>query len=321
MIARLYRWIRADSKREFVGLLGLVVLIRTFGFGLYQVPTPSMETTMLVGDRFFADKLTPVFIKPKRGEIISFNDPLYAYSSNPLIRIFEEYFWGPANWTKRVIGQPGDFIDGKIEDGKPVVYINGKKLDEPYINKYPIMLVFKQDIDAFKEAVKKEIQKLDPRQELTDQHYVELYNKIGSNLITRESYDPSKPLSEQPFYRMHENRIYPDNDNKPILSWPSTPLPHDGYPQQRMGNSTWNGTDVFHIELDDHHYWLMGDNRLGSDDSRRWGPLDSKHIHGKIKFRIWSLDSREWSCIIDLLKHPIDIWRRMRWNRFFQWVY
>src|SRR5579863_5027998 len=129
---------------EFVFLLLLVFLVRTFGFGLYQVPTGSMETTMLVGERFFADKLSYNFRKPRHGEIIAFNGPEFKYSTNPLMRLFQRYVWGPDNWTKRVIGIPGDTIRGAIEDGKPVVYRNDVKLDEPYINQYPLIFLSRQ---------------------------------------------------------------------------------------------------------------------------------------------------------------------------------
>ena len=54
-----------SSITEFLFLLMVVFLIRTFGFGLYQVPTGSMETTMLVGERFFADKFSYNFRKPR----------------------------------------------------------------------------------------------------------------------------------------------------------------------------------------------------------------------------------------------------------------
>ena len=149
MIKKMWRWATATNTRELITLLLLVLLIRTFGFGLYEVPTPSMESTMLTGERFFADKLTPLFCAPGRGAIISFNEPLYVYSSNPLMKFVQEYFglifWGPQNWTKRVIGVPGDKVRGTIENGKPVVYVNGQKLDEPYINKYPLVHMFKDD--------------------------------------------------------------------------------------------------------------------------------------------------------------------------------
>src|SRR5947207_3766285 len=93
-----------ESITEFCFLLTIVFLIRTFGFGLYQVPTGSMETTMLVGERFFADKLSYNFRAPRHGEIIAFNDPEFIYSQNPLMKLFQRYVWGPSNWTNRGIG-------------------------------------------------------------------------------------------------------------------------------------------------------------------------------------------------------------------------
>ena len=58
---------------------------------------------------------------------------------------------------------------------------------------------------------------------------------------------------------------------------------------------------------------------LASWDSRFWGPLDASQIRGRILFRIISIDKdpRDW-LPIDILKHPIDFWSRVRWNRFFQ---
>lgn len=130
---------------EIAGILLVVFLIRTFGFGLYQVPSGSMETTMLVGERFFADKLSYWFRAPRVGEIIAFNDPRFEFSENRAKRLFQEYVWGPTNFTKRVIAGPGDTIKGVIEDGKPVLYVNDKKLDEPYVNKYPLISKWKVD--------------------------------------------------------------------------------------------------------------------------------------------------------------------------------
>src|SRR3989304_2199400 len=88
-----------SSVAEFAFLLTIVFLVRTFIFGLYQVPTGSMETTMLVGERFFADKLSYNFRHPRHGEIIAFNDPSFKYSTNALMKIFQRYAWGPSNWT------------------------------------------------------------------------------------------------------------------------------------------------------------------------------------------------------------------------------
>lgn len=41
------------------------------------------------------------------------------------------------------------------------------------------------------------------------------------------------------------------------------------------------------ITLDDHHYFVMGDNRAQSYDSRDWGALDQANIRGQVLFRVY----------------------------------
>jgi signal peptidase I len=270
-----YLW--KQAKELFV-LVVLAVTIRTFGFGHYRVPTISMETTMLTGENYFVDKMSYLFRNPERGEIISFNDPNFEYSENQIVRTFQHYLWGPQNWTKRVIGVPGDHVQGRIEDAKPVIYRNGQKLDEPYTNKYPLIPV---DVEC---------------------------NEW-------RSYDPAKSFDNQPFYY----RLDPEKIQREQLK-----LQRYGYPSQldpqTLLPAYCAGSDVFDVKLGANQYWAMGDDRLGSDDSRRWGPLDRKYIHGRILFRIFSNDPQNQSLILDILMHPIDFWTRIRWNRCLQVV-
>jgi signal peptidase I len=308
---------RYKSFIEFVGLLFLVFLIRTFGFGLYQVPTGSMETTMLVGERFFADKFTYLFSKPKRGDIIAFNDILFQYSTNPLKLWFENYVYGPSNVTKRVIGLPGERVRGTVENGRPVIYINDVKLEEPYINQYPLIYVYKEDKDVLVKKIDAELSKM-LRGRAVDPTLIDAWRKEKlSKYIGLQSYDPNVSDDKQPFYRISSKQIVKGQYGEKELLYPGTPC-HPMHERKGYDKSYWDGSDEFYVELGADQYWVMGDNRLGSKDCRSFGPIKSSLIHGKIIFRIWSVDSDESWWILDLIKHPIDFWQRVRWNRFFQ---
>jgi len=300
MFKKAVAWLKKPQKttiEQWIETIVIVVpiafLIRTFGYGLYQVPSESMETTMLVGERFLADKFTIWFQPVEHGDIISFDDPTYKYSKNPAVNLWQRYVWGPSNWTKRVIGLPGDHMQGKIEDGKPVVYRNGVKLDEPYVNKNPLIYVWTGSVPSMQDIY------------------------LGNYSMGLRSFDPAVPYDQQPYYkinqkhvidakRIHDDCVY-DPQYRRSLSYPDTPLA--------------NGNDVFDVQLGDNEYWAMGDNRKGSYDSRGWGKLDGKLIHGKIKFRLFSIDSDESWLLWDIIKNPISFWKKVRWSRSMQAVH
>lgn len=284
-------WLRRPNKTRFEELLETIFvvvpiafLIRTFGYGLYQVPTGSMETTMLVGERFFADKFSVLFRPIKRGDIISFNNPNFEYSDNKWKRLWEKYAWGPDNWTKRVIGVPGDHVQGVMEEGHPVVYLNGVKLDEPYLNKFPLLGIYRDGC---------------------------------AQPFEWRSYDPAFSYEDQPFYRMTEYDVI---RGQRYLTHVGLPVRYDAG-TANIDLRTGKNLDIFDVQLADDEYWAMGDNRLGSYDCRGWGPLKAEHIHGKIIFRFLSIDSAgdSW-LLLDLIKHPIDFWTRVRWSRCMQFV-
>jgi signal peptidase I len=294
---RIVTWYRrpksktSDTIESLIIIIPLAFLIRTFVFGLYQVPTGSMETTMLVGERFFADKFTILFVPPTHGQVISFNDPTFSYSNNAIQRLWQMYAWGPSNWTKRVIGIPGDHIQGTIEDGKPVIYRNGQKLDEPYLNQNSLIATFDYD---------------------------------RSRQLIYKSYVSTIELDKQPFYLMTRAEVV--NGKRVATRLNRTPIRYPFTPCEDVstfGTGQDHQFDIFDVQLGADEYWAMGDNRQGSWDSRAWGKLKKELIHGKIVLCLYSIDIDEsWGAlewlhifVFDMLRHPIDFWSRVRWGR------
>ena len=95
----------------FVVAVVLAVLIRTFLVGPYKIPTGSMETTLMVGDRIFVDKLTYRFHEPKRGDVIVFKYPL-----DP-----------KKDFVKRLIALGGETVE--IRNGG--IYVNDQRVENP----------------------------------------------------------------------------------------------------------------------------------------------------------------------------------------------
>jgi signal peptidase I len=125
--------------------LGLSLLIKTFLVQAFFIPSPSMESTLISGDRVLVSKLTPGPFDLKRGDIVVFSDPggwLQDSPAAPEGSLREGIRSGltfvgllPANsdehLIKRLIGLPGDKVVCCDTMGK--ITVNGKALDEPYV--------------------------------------------------------------------------------------------------------------------------------------------------------------------------------------------
>lgn len=116
-----------SAKKEIFSWIKIILLALVISFVLNhyiivsaEVPTGSMENTIMIGDRIIASRLSYHFHEPQRGDIIVFNFP------------DDE----SQKYLKRIIGLPGETV--KIKDGK--VYINDSKtpLKEDYLRETPV---------------------------------------------------------------------------------------------------------------------------------------------------------------------------------------
>jgi signal peptidase I len=112
-----------SSIESLLGTIVIAVFVITFVVQAFQIPSQSMENTLLVGDYLLVNKLCygggglgdslVPYQKIRRGDII-----VFLYPVDPT-----------QHFVKRVIGIPGDHL--RLINKR--VWINGKPLDEPYV--------------------------------------------------------------------------------------------------------------------------------------------------------------------------------------------
>ena len=112
-----------SSLQSLMGTVVIAIFVITFIVQAFQIPSESMENTLLVGDYLLVNKLCyggngmgdhlMPYQKISRGDIIVFHYPV-----DP-----------SQHFVKRVIGVPGDHL--RMISKR--VWINGKLLEEPYV--------------------------------------------------------------------------------------------------------------------------------------------------------------------------------------------
>src|SRR5436190_11226884 len=109
--------------------IGLALLIQAFVIKPYQLPSPSMEPTLDVGQRVLVNRFIYHLHDPSIGDIVVFHPPTGAVDGGPTCgakhKTSNEACPQPdatesdQNFIKRIVAGPGDHL--KIVDGHPIV--------------------------------------------------------------------------------------------------------------------------------------------------------------------------------------------------------
>jgi signal peptidase I len=246
------------------------------------------------------------------------------------------------NYVKRCVGLPGQTLQIKNR----IVYLDGKANKEPDNVQYTYFvelnnLSVKGLMDERMDDLRKDLM-------ITGEEIVELYRSSDANgvgfmpmthrtaaeLVKRGIAKKVELVTDEdtaPFYS--ERSIYPQNgnlhwtrdnygpvwipkrgetieltlDNLPIYERPIKNYEHNDL-QVRDGKIFINGEEAHSYTFKMDYYWMMGDNRHNSADSRYWGFVPEDHIVGKPIFIWWSSDPD---------RHGFS---GIRWSRLFRFV-
>ncbi len=136
------KWLSLAIEIGVLFLIALVIAIflQAFAIKAFEIPTPSMEPTLMEGDKVLVERVTYHFGPPSRGDIIVFrfnpSDPANLTQGTNFLSRGLDLLAETMNIThrdsspfiKRVIGLPGETVE--MKDG--YVYINGELLQENY---------------------------------------------------------------------------------------------------------------------------------------------------------------------------------------------
>jgi len=157
-----------ETTVEFLASLAAVLVtglfIITFIVQAFEIPSSSMENTLLIGDHVFVNReqfapptrwLAPIlpYRQIHHGDIVVFLSP-----AEPGLYV-----------VKRIIGIPGDRLH--LRDG--VVYRNGEKLNEPYVIHQTGELSYNPYRDNFPSVAPSEMSNVTPDWELALPQHVE----------------------------------------------------------------------------------------------------------------------------------------------------
>ncbi|HGJ5877166.1 MAG TPA: signal peptidase I [Arsenophonus sp.] len=245
-----------DTCSSIFPILAIVLVIRSFIYEPFQIPSGSMMPTLLVGDFILVEKFayglkdpvmqTTLLVtgKPKRGDIAVFK-----YPKDPSV-----------DFVKRVIGLPGDKIVYDPEQKELRIYPNCSTSD--CAQALPIVY------SSLKESEWALFFNIDSMVESQKSSYqIPLGDPIPSNALRQA--ERVEKLGDA----SHEIMVIPQVYTQ------------SRYQQPGLPDNEW--------VVPPKHYFMMGDNRDNSADSRMWGFVPEENLVGRAVIIWFSLDKHE----------------------------
>ena len=228
------------------------------------------------------------------------------------------------NYVKRCVGLPGQTLQIKNR----IVYTDGKANKEPDNVQYTYYVKLKQRLPeellqdlgismeslmslnqlGFMPLTQHAVDVLSARKDLvesitinTDADELDIYPQNGNLHWTRDNYGPVWIPAKGKSVKL-------TLDNLPIYERPIRAYEGNQLEVTDDGRILINGKEAHEYTFKLDYYWMMGDNRHNSADSRYWGFVPEDHIVGKPIFIWWSSDPD---------RHGLG---GVRWSRLFQLV-
>jgi signal peptidase I len=237
----------SETFKAVIWAAALAIAVRTFAIEPFHIPSDSMIPNLFVGDHLFVSKISYgysrqsfpfslplvknriLFTKPKRGDVV----------------VFRKIKGKPDNYIKRLIGMPGD----KIQMKGGILHINGEPVKREYIGKFFVV------------NLPHSIRRSDS---------VTITTKDSQTLTvigTKKLYLNGRPMQDDS-YTIAYKKIDNFNGEAVELSKYQQTLPEGRRHLTVEISDSELMDDTIEYSVPEDHYFMMGDNRDMSEDSR-----------------------------------------------------